>query len=163
MLFPKTIRLDQSDVQVFERAAEPGELAVSGAFAFADLDPESGALAGKTRQAFANGLMGTESFGWSTFIAVAKVSDEAYQAMIERLADHFVADYGAPDREAALAAARGEAEFAAGLCEHEVNTLLTVEREFGPDGIVERFRVVQPPDDYPLGRVWDMVYDDDGV
>ena len=32
--FPRTIRLDPSDTFVFERAAEPGEWAVSGAFVF---------------------------------------------------------------------------------------------------------------------------------
>jgi hypothetical protein len=33
---PRTIRLDPSDTFVFERAADPGEWAVSGAFVFGD-------------------------------------------------------------------------------------------------------------------------------
>ncbi len=37
--FPRTIRLDPSDTFVFERAAVPGEWAVSGAFAFWNRDP----------------------------------------------------------------------------------------------------------------------------
>ena len=37
--FPRTIRLDPSDTFVFERAAEPGEWAVSGAFVFWNRDP----------------------------------------------------------------------------------------------------------------------------
>ena len=37
----RTIRLDPSDTFVFERAAEPGEWAVSGAFMFADADPDA--------------------------------------------------------------------------------------------------------------------------
>jgi len=41
----RTIRLDPSDTFVFERAAEPGEWAVSGSFMFAEADPE--ALEGK--------------------------------------------------------------------------------------------------------------------
>ncbi|MES1154798.1 MAG: DUF6505 family protein, partial [Pseudorhodoplanes sp.] len=41
----RTIRLDPSDTFVFERAAEPGEWAVSGAFVFSDIDPA--ALQGK--------------------------------------------------------------------------------------------------------------------
>ena len=36
--FPRTIRLDPSDTLVFERAAEPGEWAVSGAFVFWNQD-----------------------------------------------------------------------------------------------------------------------------
>ena len=35
----RTIRLDPSDTFVFEQAAEPGEWAVSGAFAFWNSDP----------------------------------------------------------------------------------------------------------------------------
>ena len=35
----RTIRLDPSDTFVFEKAAEPGEWAVSGAFAFWSRDP----------------------------------------------------------------------------------------------------------------------------
>jgi ADP-ribose pyrophosphatase YjhB (NUDIX family) len=35
----RTIRLDPSDTLLFKRAAEPGEWAVSGAFAFAHADP----------------------------------------------------------------------------------------------------------------------------
>ncbi len=48
--FPKTIRLDSSDLQVFERAAEPGEWAVPGGFDFVGID--AAALTGKARQAF---------------------------------------------------------------------------------------------------------------
>ena len=35
----RTIRLDPSDRFIFERAAEPGEWAVPGGFAFFDVDP----------------------------------------------------------------------------------------------------------------------------
>ena len=159
MLYPKTIRFDQSDEYVFERAANAGELAVSGAFAFQDTDPAC--WSGKRRQAFACGLLGTESFGWSTFVAIAEVKEADYQAMISRLAQHFLDRYGAPDRAAADAAARAEAEFAAGLCEHKVNTLLAVERELGDEGIVERFKVVSPPKrDLMAGKVWQIVAED---
>ena len=41
----RTIRLDPSDTFVFDKAAEPGEWAVPGAFAFLDADPP--ALQGK--------------------------------------------------------------------------------------------------------------------
>ena len=52
----RTIRLDPSDTFVFERAAEPGEWAVSGAFAFADIDAAK--LEGKARAAFRSGFLG---------------------------------------------------------------------------------------------------------
>ena len=50
---PRTIRLDPSDTFVFEHAAEPGEWAVSGAFAFWNQDPA--ALAQKARVALRSG------------------------------------------------------------------------------------------------------------
>ncbi len=142
MLFPKTIRLDDSDAQVFANAAEPGEWAVSGAFGFANLDPKT--LIGKTRQAFSNGFLGTTSFGWSTFVAIAEISDAEYDAVVAALAAHFVAHYGAPDQNTAMPAARAEAEFAAGLCEYPVNTLLCVSRASTEEGIREQFRRVDP-------------------
>ncbi|HEX3161007.1 MAG TPA: DUF6505 family protein, partial [Pseudolabrys sp.] len=46
----RTIRLDPSDTFVFEKAAEPGEWAVSGAFVFWNRDPAT--LEGKARTAF---------------------------------------------------------------------------------------------------------------
>jgi hypothetical protein len=46
----RTIQLDASDSFVFEKAAEPGEWAVSGAFAFARDEPAN--LRGKARSAF---------------------------------------------------------------------------------------------------------------
>ena len=137
--FPRTIRFDASDERVFDSAAAAGEWAVSGAFAFADADPAS--FAGKARQAFAR-LSGTTSFGWSTFVAVAEITREQFEAVIDALARHFVERYGAPSPEAARPAACAEAEFAASLCAHPINTLLAVERAFGPDGIVERFRTI---------------------
>lgn len=152
------MRFDRSDDFVFERAARAGELAVSGAFAFAEdgADPED--WSGKRRQAFRNGFLGCETFGWSTFVAIAVITETDYDAMIDGLADHFVAAYGAPDRAAALPVARAEAEFAAGLCEHDANTLLAVERSMGEDGIVEKFKVVTPPrQGIMAGKAWDAI------
>ena len=68
----RTIRLDPSDTFVFERAAEPGEWAVSGAFMFAEAD--LGALEGKPRAAFRGGLLGVRSLGWSTLAQVVEAS-----------------------------------------------------------------------------------------
>ena len=157
MYLPKTIRLDDTDLQVFDRAAEPGEWAVSGAFAFDDLHED--ALVGKIRQAFVTGLMGTASFGWSSLVFVAEASEADYESAVNALADHFVASYGAANREAALPRARDEVNFAAGLCEHPANTLLAVRRDLGADGIVERFRIVSPPAEMVHTKIREMVED----
>ncbi len=129
MRFPRAIRFDESDTRVFERAASPGEWAIPGTFVFADADPET--LTGKSRQAFAYGFLAIGSFGWSTFVEVDNISEPAYDATIDALAQYLLSHFGAPDREAALAAARAEAEYAATLCEHERRTLLAVVRLFG--------------------------------
>lgn len=142
MLFLKTVRLDDSDLYVFDNAADAGEWAVSGAFAFADL-PET-MVTGKIQRAFARGILGTGSFGWSTLACVAEIDSASYDAVIERIADHFIAAYGASDRESALPLARQEAAFTAGLCKHPVGTLLAVRRSFKDGNIVERFRIVPP-------------------
>jgi hypothetical protein len=152
MLFPKTIQMDASDRHVFANAAEPGELAVSGGFVFADMAPA--ALSGKTRQAFANGFLGTGSFGWSSFVAVAEITTQEYDTVIAALAAHFVAHYGAPDLDAAMPAARAEAQFAADLCAYPINTLLCVARESAPDGIREQFRCVEPWRNTQHAPVW---------
>ena len=159
MRFPRTIRLDASDEHVFERAAAPEEWAVSGAFAFADTPPET--LRGKAAQAFARGFLGTHSFGWSTLVAVAEIKPAELEAVIEALAQHFVDRYGAPSIAAARPAAEAEAAFAGSLCEHRLNTLLAVERTFGPDGIVERFRTIEPLRSGSHARIWSIVPDGD--
>ena len=45
MKFPKTIRFDKSDLNVFEVPSEEGEWAISGAFEFSD--DNSNSLTGK--------------------------------------------------------------------------------------------------------------------
>ena len=154
MRFPRVIRLDESDRQVYDAPATPGEWAVPGAFAF--LEADVGRLGGKARAALRHGFLGSESFGWSTLVAVDEIGAEEYQAVIERLADHFIRHYGAPDRAAALTAARAEAEFAAGICDHEIHTLLALERTIEDGAVVERFRVVRPPSamDHDRVRLW---------
>jgi len=153
----KTIRLDGTDARVFEPAAEPGEWAIPGGFAFADDTPES--LTGKRRQAFRSGFLGLGGFGWSTLVTVAEASDAACDLAEAALARHFVERYGAPSLEEATAAARSELEFAAGLCDGPVNTLLCVERELGEDGVIERFRVVKPAGAENHARIWELTED----
>jgi hypothetical protein len=148
----RTIRFDASDEKVFERAAGPDELAVAGAFLFADDTEET--LSGKRRQAFQSAFLGLESFGFSTFACIAEVAASEYARAVELLAYRFFAELGAPDLEAARAAAKAEVDFAASLCSHPVNTVIAVARELSEDGVRERFRVVQPPREKDHARIW---------
>ena len=161
MKFLQTIRFDASDDNVFDVAAEPEEWAVSGAFAFAGLEPQ--AVTGKVKQAFANGFLGLTSFGRSTFAVVAEIDDGELAAVERRLAAHFVEHFGAPDGEAALPAAREEAAFVLDLCrEPLINTVFTVHRHFDADGqIREAFRTIQAPSaELQHARIWSVVEDD---
>ncbi|TYO90477.1 DUF6505 family protein [Oceanicella actignis] len=139
----RTLRLDDSDALVFERPAEPFEWAISGAFEFSNWTEAD--LAGKRRQAFANGWLGLESFGRATLVAVTAISPAEYDALIERLSAHFVERYGAPDLEAARGPAREELEHMRAMCEDQPdNAILTVSRELVPAGVKESFRVIPP-------------------
>ncbi len=141
-LLPRTLRLDPSDTVVFPRAAEPGEWAVPGGFAFWDDTPE--ALEGKRRQAFRGGFLGLRSFGWSTLVEVAEATPGEREAALAALAAHIRAEYGAPDAAAAHAAAAEELGFAESLCEgHAPGTVLAVTRSHDEGGEVrERFRTL---------------------
>jgi hypothetical protein len=134
----RTIRLDPSDTFVFEHAAEPGEWAVSGAFMFAEADPEM--LEGKPRAAFRAGLLGVSSFGWSTLAQVVEASDADRASVVEALAQQLVAQLDAPDLATARAAAEEEVAFAASLCDHPRDTLVAVHRTFEDGAIREAFR-----------------------
>jgi Family of unknown function (DUF6505) len=138
----RTIRLDPSDTFVFERAAEPGEWAVSGAFAFAHLDV--GKLEGKRRAAFRSGFLGIESLGWSTLVQVVEASEHDRAAAIERLAQQLVDHFGAPDTATARPAAAEEIAFAASLSEHPKGMLAAVSRSWQHGEIREAFRTLTP-------------------
>jgi hypothetical protein len=138
----RTIRLDPSDTFVFERAAEPGEWAVSGAFLFADA--EQGALDGKPRAAFRSGFLGIASFGWSTLVQIVEASADDRALLVEALTRHFVERLGAPNVAAACAAAEEEVAFAASLCDYPQDTLVAVRRTFEDGGIREAFRTLHP-------------------
>jgi phenylpyruvate tautomerase PptA (4-oxalocrotonate tautomerase family) len=137
----RTIRLDPSDTFVFERAAEPGEWAVSGAFAFWNTDPAK--LQGKSRAAFRGGFLGIDSFGWSTLVQIveAKPSDRA--KVVETLAQQLVTHLGAPDLVAGRTAAEDEVTFAQSLCDHSAGTLIAVRRLHEDGAIREAFRTLQ--------------------
>ena len=138
----RTIRLDPSDTFVFERAAEPGEWAVSGTFMFSDVDPE--ALTGKARSAFRGGFLGIQSFGWSTLVQIVEVSADDRNSVIDALAGQLMTHCGAPDLAGARAAAAEEIEFAASLCNHPQDTLIAVHRSTVDGAIHEAFRTLRP-------------------
>ena len=138
----RTIRLDPSDTFVFDRAAEPGEWAVSGAFMFADADPA--ALAGKARAAFRAGLLGIGSFGWSTLAQIVEASEQDRAAVTELLAQQLVTDCGAPSLAQARAAAEEEIAFVASLCTHPADTLIAVHRTHDNGEVREVFRTLRP-------------------
>ena len=138
---PRTIRLDPSDTFVFERAAEPGEWAVSGAFVLGNQDPAT--LTPKQRVALRSGFLGIDSFGWSTLAIVTEATEAERQAMVERLAARLLEEFGAPDIDAARGAAEEEVVFAGSLCDHAPQTLLAVQRSVENGEIRERFRTLK--------------------
>jgi hypothetical protein len=140
----RTIRLDPSDTFVFDRAAEPGEWAVTGTFMFSDSDPAR--LEGKARAAFRSGFLGVASLGWSTLVQVVEADDDARLAAIDTLAKQLLAHVGAPSIEDAVAAAEEEFEFAASLCNHPLDTLIAMHRSHDGGEIREAFRTLRPKD-----------------
>ena len=145
--FPRTIRLDPSDTLVFERAAEPGEWAVSGSFVFWNQDPAN--LCQKQRVALRSGFLGIDSLGWSTLAIVTEATEADRQAMVERLAAQLLEKFGAPDLEAARLAAEEEIAFAGSLCDHPAQTLLAVQRSVENGELRERFRTLKPREAAP--------------
>ena len=140
----RTIRLDPSDTFVFDRAAEPGEWAVTGTFLYADDDPS--ALQGKARAAFRSGFLGVASLGWSTLVQIVDAGDQDRLAAIETLAKQLVTHFGAPTIEDAVAAAKEEFEFAASLCNHPLDTLVAMHRSHEDGETREAFRTLRPKD-----------------
>lgn len=138
----KTIRLDPLDTFVFERAAEPGEWAVSGAFRFADA--EAAELSGQRLAAFRSGFMGLQTSGWSTLVQIVEAQEADRAALVEALAQYVLTRFGAPDLAAARAAAEDEVAFAASLCDHPAGTLIAVHRRFEDGAIREAFRTLRP-------------------
>lgn len=140
----RTIRLDPSDTFVFEAAADPGEWAVPGSFVFWDSDPAR--LEGKARAAFRSGFLGVETLGRSTLVQIVEASEDDRRNAIATLARRLVADFGAPDMDAAMAAAAEEIAFSASLCNHPADTLIAMHRTCDGGEIRETFRSLQPRD-----------------
>jgi hypothetical protein len=141
----RTIHFDDSDRNIFARPADSGEWAISGGFEFSNWTERD--LAGKARQAFANGWLSLDSFGRATLVAVVKIEEDELEALTRRLAEHFVTLYGAPGLEAALPVAREEIAYMQELCnDHDPNAILIVQRELTDSGVRESFRAIRPAD-----------------
>ena len=138
----RTIRLDPSDTFVFERAAEPGEWAVPGGFAFATADVAR--LAGKQRAAFRSGFLGLDSLGWSTLVQVVEASAADRAAAVDLLARRLLERFGAPSIQVARGAAEDEIAFAASISDHPKGMLLALARKHDGGDIREVFRTLAP-------------------
>src|SRR5690242_8581730 len=151
----RTIRLDPSDTFVFDRAAEPGEWAVSGAFVFWNEDVAQ--LEGKARSAFRGAFLGIESLGWSTLVQIVDASEAERAAVVERLAQQLAGHFGAPDIAAARRAAEEELAFAESLCNQPADTLIAVYRAFENGEVREAFRTLHPRGDRKPMRAFSFV------
>ena len=140
----RTIRLDPSDTFVFANPAEPGEWAVSGAFVFADRDPDG--LEGKARAAFRGGFLGVQSLGWSTLVQIVEATAQQRAGAVDALAKQLIDRFGAPGMAEAGAAAEEEFAFAESLCSQPADTLIAVHRSFQDGEIREAFRTLRPKD-----------------
>lgn len=138
----RTIRLDASDTFIFSPAAEPGEWAVSGAFAFWHRDPAT--LDSKARVAFRSGFLGLSSLGWSTLVQIVEAEDAERAQVVDLLAQRLVVHFGAPDPAAARGAAEEEVAFAHSLCNQPVDTLIAVHRTYEDGDVRETFRTLRP-------------------
>lgn len=156
----RTIQLDPSDTVVFNRAANPGEWAVSGAFVFWEQPTEG--LLGKERAAFRSGLLGIASLGWSTLALVSEASAEEREQAVAMLSRQLIDRFGAPDETIARAAAEQEIAFAEGLAEPAVGTLVAVHRSVENGEIRERYRTLLPTGDEKHNRAFhfEMVEDE---
>ncbi|AEI93524.1 MULTISPECIES: DUF6505 family protein [Roseobacter] len=145
MKLARAIHFDESDTRVFHSPARTGEWCLSGGFEFSNWS--DGDMVGKARQAFTNGWMGLETFGRTTFVAVAPLEPFERDALAKSLAQHFVSIYGAPSVEAAMGTAFDEIDQMIELCEDQPpNTLLTITRELTPAGVKESYGMIEPQD-----------------
>ena len=159
MKLARTIRFDSSDLNVFPKAADEGEWALVGTFCFAGLSEAD--ISGKVKQAFSNGFLGIDSLGFSTLVSVVKLKTEELAKIELRLCKVFIDKFGAPNKDAAMAAVTEEINFMAELCANqETGTLLAVQRSLGADGIRETFRSLPKADSCAEQKIWTMVEDD---
>jgi hypothetical protein len=158
----RAIALDPSDTFVFDAAAEPGEWVVSGAFRFCDQDPAT--LSAKARAAFRSGLLGVQSWGWSTLAQIVPATESDRRALIELLAGQLIDRFSAPDPATARMAAEEEVVFVQSLCTHPISSLIAVHRSAGHGEVREAFRRLQLRPGQGHGRAFSfMEVEDDGA
>ena len=159
MKFPKTIRFDNSDLNIFENPSEEGEWAISGAFEFSNDTQEN--LKGKRKQSFSNGFLGLDTFGRSTFVSIASIDEPEKVKIVKKLSELFMQSYGAPDITKALSVADEEVNFMIDVCsDHDLGSLLTVFRTLENDGIHENFRHIPKGDACSNQKIWTTVSDE---
>jgi len=157
MKFLKSIRFDPSDTFVFENAAEPNEWVIPGGFWFSGEDEDE--LEGKVKQAFTNGFLSLESFGFTTLATVSEIRDAEVEAISRKLSERLLSHFGAPSPEAALAAAKSELEYVFDMCaDVPVNSVFALRREFDEEGqLRESFSLVEVSGEPQHTRVWEIV------
>ena len=153
---PRIVQLDQSDTEVYECTAKPGEWAVPGGFEF--LNDSHDTLKGKRLQAFRSGFLGVGSFGRATLVTIGHASESDYQGVIEELSEYLLERYDAPDRAAAAAAAQEEVRYTESLCEYDEGVLLALERELTEDGVAESFKKFIPSTTVDWEQAKPLVY-----
>lgn len=151
----RTVRLDASDLFIFEKAAELGEWAVSGAFAFGRSDPAD--LQGKARTAFRAGFLGVELLGHSTLAQIVETHEKDRETVVELLAQQLVRRFGAPDLATARLAAEEETGFVASLCDHPPGVLIAVTRRYEDGAVREEFRTLRPRDGEDHTRAFEFL------
>ena len=85
MNLARVIHLDQSDLEIYDPAAEPGEWVVPGSFAFSNWSEAD--LTGQARQEFAHGFLGLDSFGRATVVSVTPITEAERDALIDEAYD----------------------------------------------------------------------------
>ena len=114
-------------------------------------------LEGKARPAFRGGFLGVESFGWSTLVQIVAASEADREALVQALARRLMADFGAPDMDAARAAAAEEVAFAESLCNQPLDTLIAVHRSCDDGAVRESFRTLKPRDGAAPARAFSFM------
>ena len=143
MKLARVIRLDESDMEVYREAAEPGEWAIPGTFAYSNWTEDD--LTGKPAEEFKHGWLGLTSFGRASVVAVSEITEAERDALIDLLAFHFTEAWGAPNIDAARPVAEEEIAHMVEMCEGEVaNTLIVVERSLSDAGVNDKFRLIPP-------------------
>ncbi len=158
MKFLKTIRFDPSDTHVFEHAAEPDEWAIPGGFWFNGIhQPED--IKGKLKQAFSNGFLSLESFGFSTFSTVSEIFKSDLDRIEENLTVKLLSEFGAPSREAAKMAAQQEIQDTLNLCaDVQINSVFAIKRIMDENSeIRESYSLVNLPEQNVHTKVWEII------